>query len=208
MVPYNTYSWCSCLMLSPPTLYQGGSMWPTEYGASKCVSLLRLGCKKRWSPSWFSPSWPTLSTGSELLWPENAHAAYGEVKEARHKEPARNWVLPTTTWVNFFFLTFYSILEYSRLTMLVIVSGGQQRDSAIHIHVSILPQTPLPSRLPHSTEQSFLSCTVGHCWLSILNITVLPVNPNMWVNLEVDSPSSVNPRGDYNLKRNLELAIP
>ena len=106
MVPYNTYSWCSCLMLSPPTLYQGGSMWPTEYGASKCVSLLRLGCKKRWSPSWFSPSWPTLSTGSELLWPENAHAAYGEVKEARHKEPARNWVLPTTTWVNFFFFNF------------------------------------------------------------------------------------------------------
>ena len=108
----------------------------------------------------------------------------------------------------FFFLTFYSALEYSRLTMLVIVSGGQQRDSAIHIHVSILPQTPLPARLPHSTEQSFLCCTAGHCWLAILNLTVLPVNPNMWVNLEVDSPSSVNPQGDYNLKRHLELAIP
>ena len=27
----------------------------------------------------------------------------------------------------------------------VIVSGGQQRDSAIHLYVSILPQTPLPS---------------------------------------------------------------
>ena len=26
------------------------------------------------------------------------------------------------------------------------VSGGQQRDSAVHIHVSILPQAPLPSR--------------------------------------------------------------
>ena len=34
------------------------------------------------------------------------------------------------------------------------VSDGQQRDSAIHIHVSILLQTPLPSRLPHNTEQS------------------------------------------------------
>ena len=32
-----------------------------------------------------------------------------------------------------------------------IVPGGQQRDSATHIHVSILPQTPLPSRLPHNT---------------------------------------------------------
>ena len=29
----------------------------------------------------------------------------------------------------------------------MIVSGAQQSDSAIHIHVSILPQTPLLSRL-------------------------------------------------------------
>ena len=29
----------------------------------------------------------------------------------------------------------------------VIASGEQQRDSAIHTHASILPQTPLPSRL-------------------------------------------------------------
>ena len=36
----------------------------------------------------------------------------------------------------------------------VIVSGGQHRDSAIHTHVSVLPQTPLPSRLPHNIEQS------------------------------------------------------
>ena len=50
----------------------------------------------------------------------------------------------------------------------VIVSGAQQRDSTIHIHVSILPQTPLPSRLPHNIEQSSLCCTVGPCWLSIL----------------------------------------
>ena len=33
----------------------------------------------------------------------------------------------------------------------VIVSGEQWRDSAISIHVSIFPQTPLPSRLPHNT---------------------------------------------------------
>ena len=30
------------------------------------------------------------------------------------------------------------------------VSGKQQRDSAIQIHVSILPRTPLSSRLPHN----------------------------------------------------------
>ena len=52
------------------------------------------------------------------------------------------------------------------------VSGGQQRDSAILTHVSILPQTPLPSRLPHNIEQSSLCYTVGPYWLSILIITV------------------------------------
>ena len=35
----------------------------------------------------------------------------------------------------------------------VIVPGEQRRDSAIHIHISTLPQTPLPSRLPHNIEQ-------------------------------------------------------
>ena len=54
----------------------------------------------------------------------------------------------------------------------VIVSGRQQRDSAIHTHVSILPQTPLPSRLPHNTKQSSLCYTVDPCWLSILNTAV------------------------------------
>ena len=40
------------------------------------------------------------------------------------------------------------------------ISGGQQKDSAIHIHVSIFPQTPFPSRLPHNIEQSSL----GYLW--------------------------------------------
>ena len=38
-------------------------------------------------------------------------------------------------------------------------------DSAIHIHGPILPQTPLPSRLPGYTEQTSVCCTVGPCWL-------------------------------------------
>ena len=47
------------------------------------------------------------------------------------------------------------ILYYS-INNIVIVSGGQQRDSAIHIHVSILPQAPLLSSLPHNIEQKEL----------------------------------------------------
>ena len=54
----------------------------------------------------------------------------------------------------------------------MIIPGGEQRDSAIHIHVSVFLQTPLPSRLPHDTEQSSLCYTVGPCWLSILNTAV------------------------------------
>ena len=52
----------------------------------------------------------------------------------------------------------------------VIISGEQWGDSVIHIHVSVLPQTPLPSRLPPNIEQSSMCSTVGPCCLSILNI--------------------------------------
>jgi len=59
---------------------------------------------------------------------------------------------------------------HSQLTnYVVIASGERQRYSAIHIHVPILPQAPLPSRLPHNIEQSSL-CSVGTYWLSILTV--------------------------------------
>ena len=51
-----------------------------------------------------------------------------------------------------------------------IVSDEQQRDSAMPKHVSILPQTPLPSRLPHNSEQRSLCYLVDLYWLYILNI--------------------------------------
>ena len=43
---------------------------------------------------------------------------------------------------------------------------------SVHIRVLILPQTPLPSRLPHNIEQGSLCYTVDPCWLTILNIAV------------------------------------
>ena len=39
-------------------------------------------------------------------------------------------------------------------------------------HVSFLPQTPLPTRLPCNIEQSPLCSTAGPCCLSILNVAV------------------------------------
>ena len=58
-------------------------------------------------------------------------------------------------------------LFYIRVELInnvVVVSGGRQRDSAIHVHVSFLPQTPFPSRLPHNIKQSSPGYTVGP-WL-------------------------------------------
>ena len=72
----------------------------------------------------------------------------------------------------FFLLNFLFYIGVQLINNVVIVSGRLQKDLAIHMHLSILPQTPLPSRLPHNIEQSSLFYTVGPCWLSILNTAV------------------------------------
>ena len=75
--------------------------------------------------------------------------------------------LPNTTLLKDLCILYF---EYSRWANSgVIVSGEQWRDSAIHSHVSVLLQTPLPSRPPQNMGQSSLRHTVGPPWLSILN---------------------------------------
>ena len=54
-----------------------------------------------------------------------------------------------------FIFNFFFYVGVEPINNVVIVSGGRQRDSVVHIHVSILLQIPLPSSLPHNTEQSF-----------------------------------------------------
>ena len=62
------------------------------------------------------------------------------------------------------------------------VSGGRQRYSAVHIYVSILPQTPLLSSLPHSIEQSSL-WTYAFCFsFCLLHFTTLPPGTHFLVN--------------------------
>ena len=73
------------------------------------------------------------------------------------------------------FLVFFNVLFYIGVQLInnvVIVSGVQQSDSVIHVHVSIVFQILFPFKLLHDMEQSSLCCTVGPCWLSILNIAV------------------------------------
>ena len=104
--------------------------------------------------------------------------------------------------MSFFFLL--HILFYiwvQQVNNVVIVSGTQQSDSAIHIHVSILPQAPLPSRLPHDIEQSSLCYTGGPCWLSILNIAVHTLNPCLWIYKNDSPPAEWDWEGRRTFKR-------
>ena len=57
----------------------------------------------------------------------------------------------------FFFcklLIFLFCIGAQPINNVVVVSGKQQRDFTIHIRVSFLPQTTLPSRLAHTIQQS------------------------------------------------------
>ena len=75
----------------------------------------------------------------------------------------------------------------------VTVSGEQERDSALHTHVSTLPLTPLPSRLPCNLKQSSVCYTVGPCWfihlkyssvymsIQTLQLSLPSILPPLWV---------------------------
>ena len=68
------------------------------------------------------------------------------------------------------FIFFWSIVTPKECC--VIVSGIQQSDSGIHIHVFILFQILFSFGLLQNIEQHFLCYTIGSCWLIILNIAV------------------------------------
>ena len=95
-------------------------------------------------------------------------------RRKRQNKTKQNTPLRASSPLTLFFFKNFFILYWDIIVTInnVIVSGEQQRDSAIHMHVSTLPQTPLPSRLPHDIGQSSLCYTVGPCWLSILNMAV------------------------------------
>ena len=74
-------------------------------------------------------------------------------------------------WFFFFLRNFLFCIAVYPINSVVIVSGEEQKDAATHIHVPILPQAPLPPRLPQDIEQRSM-CHVGRGWLSILNAAV------------------------------------
>ena len=77
-----------------------------------------------------------------------------------------------------YFFYFLFCIGVQPINNVVIVSSGQHGDSVIFIHVSILPQTALPSRLPHNIEHNSRCYTVGTCWLlCVLNVAVCTCPP-------------------------------
>ena len=52
------------------------------------------------------------------------------------------------------------------------------RETATHTHVPMLPQTPVPCVLP-ITWAEFSVLYIGPCWLSVLNIGSVYVNPEL-----------------------------
>ena len=66
------------------------------------------------------------------------------------------FLLPDMMYFFFFCFKLLFYVAVQPINSVVIGPGGQQRDSALRIHVSMLLQTPPLSRLPGNTEQSSL----------------------------------------------------
>ena len=64
----------------------------------------------------------------------------------------------------------------------VIVSGVQQREIAIHIHISPFLQAPLPTSLPHNIGQNFMCCTIDPCWCREFGIDMYTLLYFKWIN--------------------------
>ena len=101
--------------------------------------------------------------------PDRGHSADTSVPKLTPSRATRPraycWTLPRVCaallrwWLTgtlSFFFHFLFCIGVQPADNVVTVSGEKQGDSAIHIHGSTLPQTPLPSRLPPNIEQSSL----------------------------------------------------
>ena len=72
-----------------------------------------------------------------------------------------SWQLYLFTFKILFYVGVYLINNFVK------VSGGQQRDSAIHNMAPFSTKLPSHRGLPLHIEQNSLCCTVGPCWLLI-----------------------------------------
>ena len=97
---------------------------------------------------WFMETWKSLSP---WLWCIAPQVPCKQQSERNGQGTTFGHLLNCS--LDIFFFKLYIILEYIWINDVVIVSGGQQRNSAIQIHVSIFPEVPTPSKLPHNIRQ-------------------------------------------------------
>ena len=69
---------------------------------------------------------------------------------------------PFTTFYFYLFFNFHFYIGAQFLNNVVLISGVQQSDSVIHIHLSILFQILFLFRLLHRIEQSSLLCATAY----------------------------------------------
>ena len=112
-----------------------------------------------WRGLWISPAhWITTKSFSDIMtW-------WMDYISALIPHPDMHWNFSEL----FFSFSFLFCIGVQLINSVVTVSGEQKSDLPICIPVSILPQTPLPSRLPHSAEQSSL------CFVAFWNVSALP----------------------------------
>ena len=107
---------------------------------------------------------------SPVFWPGEFHGQRNWQATVHGVTKSQTWLSHSLSFSLFLSLSLSHTHTHTHVHIVVIASAEQWRDSAIHNYVSILSQTPLPSRLPCNTEQISLCRTVGPCWSSILNI--------------------------------------
>ena len=88
---------------------------------------------------------------------------------------------------------FIFALEYCQLMKTVVMVNSE----GIQLYIYMYPFSPkLFCHPAHSTEQSYLCCIVGPCWLSILNIAVCTSIPN---SLTIPPPHPFPPPSNHKL---------
>ena len=109
-----------------------------------CFSCVQLFVTLWTHPASLSMGFPRQEYWSGLPCPSPRKASYATAKLKK----IYTYPIYTLTFFKLFVLSFNDV---------VIISREQQSGLVIHIHVSILLQTPLPSTLPHNIEQSSYS---------------------------------------------------
>ena len=150
------------------------NQWQGHKAEDSLAFRLLLECVGIW------PQKPETPANSALLQPTLIfHFRYPLISVNGKSCLSHSWSFPSTLYLFLFLFNFLFCTGVQLMDNIGIVSGEQGRDSATHIHVSVLPLTPLPSMFLHSIEQSFMCYTVGPCWLFISNIAVCTGNQKL-----------------------------